>query len=172
MKNKSTSQNKSKSRSLTRTPSPALLTYLEQKYQKAIPIAAVTAAHKLYGRTKPLTKDDRFIQRFADGKGNLDAPRLMEYLGKSEVQEKGKGLTVEAIGRVYSNFANHDGKLSFEYLMKMGETSGVPISAKVAKAIVRKYGQRKDYLDLEDCLRLGERGANRNNSKSPNKGKK
>lgn len=55
---------------------------------------------------------------------------------------------MEAIGRVYQNFANHDGKLSFEYIMKMGENSGVPITAKVAKAIVRKYGKRKDYLDV------------------------
>lgn len=83
MKNKSTSQNKSKSRSLNRTPSPGLVDYLDQKYQKSIPISAITAAHKLYGRTKALGKDDRFIQRFADGKGNVDAPKLLDYLGKT-----------------------------------------------------------------------------------------
>jgi hypothetical protein len=56
--------------------------------------------------------------------------------------------------------------------MKMGESSGVQISAKVAKAMVRKYGQRKDHLDLEDCLRINERWHNRSLSKSPSKGKR
>jgi hypothetical protein len=148
MKNRSTSQIKSRSRSYTRTPSAGLLDYIGQKYQKTIPVAAITAAHKLYGKTKPLTKDDRFIKRFADSKGNVDAPRLIEYLNKGEPQEKGKPLNAEAVGRVYQNFANHDGKLSFEYIMKMGESSGITITAKVAKAIVRKYGKRKDHLDL------------------------
>jgi hypothetical protein len=94
MKNKSLSQNKTKSRSLTRTPSPGLLDYLDQKYQKSVPIAAITAAQKLYGKGKLLTKDDRFIQRFADGKDKLDAARLLEYLNKSEPLEKGKPLTI------------------------------------------------------------------------------
>ena len=148
IKNKPTSQGKSKSRSLQRAPSPGLVEYLDKKYQKSIPLSALTAAHKLYGRTKPLAKDDRFVQRFTDSKGNINGTKLLDYLNKSEPQEKGKPLTAEAIGRVYQNFANHDGKLSFEYLMKMGESSGVQISAKVAKAIVRKYGQRKDHLNL------------------------
>jgi hypothetical protein len=172
IKNKSLSQGKGKSRSLQRAPSPGLAEYLDKKYQKAIPIAAITAAHKLYGRTRALGKDDRFIQRFSDGKGNVDGTRLLEYLGKNEPQEKGKPLTAEAIGRVYQNFANHDGKLSFEYIMKMGENSGVQISAKVAKAIVRKYGQRKDHLDVEDCLRLSERWHNKSVPKSPSKGRR
>lgn len=172
MKNKSISQGKGKSRSLSRTPSQGLINYLDQRYQKAIPIAAITAAHKMYGRGRPLEKDDRFIQRYADGKGNVDASKFLDYLNKNEPQEKGKPLTAEAISRVYQNFANHDGRLSFEYIMKMGESSGVTISAKVAKAIVRKYGKRKDHLDLDDCIRLNERWTNRNTSKSPVKGKK
>ena len=73
---------------------------------------------------------------------------------------------------VYQNFSNHDGKLSFEFVMKMGESSGVTISEKMAKAIVRKYGKRKEYLDLEDCVRINERWTTRNTSKSPNKGLK
>jgi Ca2+-binding EF-hand superfamily protein len=172
MKNKSTSQNKSKSRSLTRTPSSGLVEYLDQKYQKSIPISAITAAQKLYGKAKPLTKDDKFIKRFANGKDTVDATKLLEYLGKNEVHEKGKPLSAEAVGRVYQNFSNHDGKLSFEFVMKMGESSGVAISEKMAKAIVRKYGKRKDYLDLEDCVRINDRWTTRNTSKSPNKGLK
>lgn len=60
------------------------------------------------------------MSRFSDGKGNIDTQRLVDYLGKSEPQEKGKGLSEEAIKRVYDNFCNHDGKLTFEYIMKMG----------------------------------------------------
>lgn len=92
-KNKSISQGKSKSRSLQRAPSPGLVEYLDKKYQKSIPVSALTAAHKLYGRTRPLGKDDRFVQRFSDGKGNVDGTKLLDYLSKPEPQEKGKPLT-------------------------------------------------------------------------------
>lgn len=30
----------------------------------------------------------------------------------------------------------------------MGESSGVVITPQIAKAIVKKYGKRKDYLDI------------------------
>jgi len=50
----------------------------------------------------------------------------------------------------------------------MGEKSGITIDQRLAKAIVRKYGGRKDHLNLEDCLRLNAR---RNNI-SPGKNKK
>jgi hypothetical protein len=56
--------------------------------------------------------------------------------------------------------------------MKMGESSSVPITSKVAKTIIRKYGRRKDHLDVEDCVRINERWTTRNASKSPSKGKK
>lgn len=107
MKNKSLSQGKAKSRSLERAPSAALLDYLSQKYQKAIPLAAITAAQKMYGKARPFNKDDKFVKRFADSKGSFDAPKLIEYLSKPETQERGKALNPEAIGRVYQNFANN-----------------------------------------------------------------
>ena len=44
--------------------------------------------------------------------------------------------------RVYQNFANAEGKLTFEYIMKMGESSGVAITEKMAKKIVKKYGKK------------------------------
>lgn len=172
MKNKSLSQGKAKSRSLERVPSAALLDYLAHKYQKAIPLAAITAAQKMYGKARPLNKDDKFVKRFADSKATLDAPKLIEYLSRPETQERGRALNPEAIGRVYENFANNEGKLSFEYIMKMAESTGVAMSAQLARAIVRKYGRRKDHLDLEDCVRVGERRASRSASKSPSKGRK
>ena len=69
-------------------------------------------------------------------------------MGKTEPQEKGKGLSEDAMKRVYDNFCNHDGKLTFEYIMKMGESCGITINVRTAKAIVRKYGKRKDHLSI------------------------
>ena len=120
MKKTAASQNKNKSRSLNRTASVGLIEYLNQKYENSIPLSALTAAHKLYGRSRLITKEDKFVKRFSDNKGNIHTARLVDYLGKSEPQEKGKGLSDEAVKRVYDNFSNHDGKLTFEYIMKMG----------------------------------------------------
>ena len=111
----------------------------------------------MYGRGRPLTKDDRFIQRFSDKKGNLDTNKFVDYLSKNEVQERGKGLTEEALKRVYGNCSNQDGKLTFEYIMKMGETCGVTITQQMAKNMVRKYGNRKDHLSFEDCMKVNRR---------------
>jgi Ca2+-binding EF-hand superfamily protein len=144
-----------------------LVDYLNQKYKGSIPVAALTAAHKLYGKGRPLNKEDRFVKRFSDGKGNVETLKLVDYLGKNEVQERGKGLSEDAMKRVYGNFANHDGKLTFEYIMKMGESCGVAINERTAKAIVRKYGKRKDHLNLDDCLKINER--RRESSISPPK---
>lgn len=166
MKRNNTSQNKSKSRSLTRTASPGLVQYVSEKYQKKIPLAAITAAQKVYGKMKTLGKDDKLVKRYADEKGNIDTAGLLGYLGNPEVHEKGKPLTEDALHRVYDNYSN-DGKLTFEYIMKMGENSGVKITPELAKAIVRKYGKRKDHLSYEDCLRITERRARKNTSKSP-----
>lgn len=49
--------------------------------------------------------------------------------------------------------------------MKMAESSGVTITERAAKAMVRKYGKGKDYLSLEDCLRLNERWGARQSGK-------
>lgn len=120
MKKTAASQNKNKSRSINRTASVGLIQYLNQKYEKSIPLSALTAAHKLYGKTRALNKEDKFVKRFSDNKGNIDTTRLVEYLGKSEPTERGKGLSDQAVKRVYDNFSNPDGKLTFEFIMKMG----------------------------------------------------
>ena len=148
MRRNNTSISKSKSRSVTRCASVGLIDYLKQKYDRGIPISAVTAAHKLYGRSKPLAKEDRFIKRFSTGRNEVDTNKLIDYLGKPEIQERGKGLNEDAMKRVYGNCSNQDGKLTFEYLMKMGDSCGVTINEKMAKAMVRKYGKRKDHLNL------------------------
>ncbi len=79
MKNKSVPYSKkSRSRSLIRTPSLNLVDYIDKKYQKSIPVPVVTTAHKLYGKAKhPLEKEDRFIKRFLNEKGDIDAPKFI-----------------------------------------------------------------------------------------------
>lgn len=84
--NTSMSMSKSKSRSLTRCASVGLVDYLKQKYDRGIPVSAVTAAHKLYGRGKPLAKDDRFLKRFSTSRGEVDTGKLIDYLGRPEIQ--------------------------------------------------------------------------------------
>ena len=76
MKRYTTSQNKSKSRSVARCASAGLIDFLKQKYERGIPISFATAAHKLYGKGKALNKDDRFVKIFSDNRGNLDTNRL------------------------------------------------------------------------------------------------
>lgn len=49
----------------------------------------------------------------------------------------------------------------------MGEEVGVPISVKEAKEMVRMYGNRKNYLSVDDCLRMNERRRKKAASKSP-----
>jgi hypothetical protein len=149
-------QGKSKSRSLTRSASAGLIDYIQSKYSKKIPIAAVTAVQKIYGKLKPIKKDDKIIQRLADDSNNLSTAKIVEYLSKAETHEKGKPLGAEALKRVFESYSQ-DNKLSFEYIMKMGENTGIQINQKIAKAIIRKYGKRKDHLNIEDCLRINER---------------
>lgn len=115
-----TSQNKNKSRSVVRCASAGLVDFLKKKYDNSIPISIITTAHKLYGAAKPLSKEDRFIKRFSDNRSTLDTNRLLDYFGQVEVLEKGKGLSTEAMKRVYNNCCNQDGKLTFEFIMKMG----------------------------------------------------
>jgi uncharacterized protein YktA (UPF0223 family) len=149
-------QGKSKSRSLTRSASAGLIDYIQSKYSKKIPIAALTAAQKIYGKLKPIKKDDKIIQRLAEDSSNLSTAKIVEYLGKAETHEKGKPLGAEALKRVFESYGQ-DNKLSFEYIMKMGENTGIQINQKIAKAIIRKYGKRKDHINIEDCFRINER---------------
>jgi hypothetical protein len=72
MKPKSLPQGKARSRSIIRSASPGLIDYLNLKYKNSIPVSAITTAHKLYGRTKPLTKDDPFFRKFGLYKNNVE----------------------------------------------------------------------------------------------------
>ena len=143
--------------------------FINSKYPKRIPIAAVTAVSKMFGKGRPLHKDDRLLRRLAGNGNDIPTAQFIELLASADHHEKGKELSDEAVKRVYDNFANQDGKLTFEYVMKMGESNGVAIDIHLAKKIVKKYG-KKDYLNAEDCLRINKRrSSSKGLSKTPQK---
>lgn len=92
---KSRSANKSRSRSL-RAPSLALTDYLHRKYRNQLPLPVLTAAHKIYGTSRPLPKDHRFVRRFTEGQ-EVNGEKLLAYLGRSEPVERGKPLGASAV---------------------------------------------------------------------------
>ena len=137
---------KSKNKSLTKTASSTLVDFVNQQYPKKVSVAAITAATKYYARGKPLNKDDKILKRLAGKDKDIPTASLVELITNQSFHEKGKSLTEGSVKRVYQNYANAEGKLTFEYIMKMGESSGVCITEKMAKKIVKKYG-KKDYLN-------------------------
>ena len=163
---------KGRNRSLSRPASGGLIDFINSKYPKRIPIAAVTAVSKMFGKGRPLQKDDRLLRRLAGNSNEIPTAQFIELLANHEHHEKGKVLSDEGVKRVYDNYANQDGKLTFEYVMKMGESNGVNIDMYMAKKIVKKYG-KKDYLNAEDCLKINKRrSSSRNNSRTPTKDKR
>lgn len=56
--------------------------------------------------------------------------------------------------------------MSFEYIMKAADAVGISFPVKLAKAAVRKYGKRKDHLNVEDCVKIMQRREERKNVKS------
>lgn len=162
-------QAKSKAKPLGKVPSAGLSEFLKASYNDKVPVAAITAATKIFGKNRPLKKEDRTIKRLSTNTSDIATSTLTEFLSK-ETYEKGKPLSEDAVKRIFQNFAN-DGKLSFEYLLKLGESTGIVITEKIAKLIVRKYGKRKDHLTVDDCIStVGRRqSAGRSTSKSPKK---
>lgn len=104
---------RTKSKSLNKSASIGLVDYLNAKFPKRIPIAAITAATKMLGRGRPLQKDDRVVKRLAGNAPDIATSALVDMLSSSELHEKGKPLSDEGVRRVYQNFANPEGKLTF-----------------------------------------------------------
>lgn len=161
-------QGKARSKSLSKVASGGLLDFLKNKYPQRVPIAALTAATKVYGKGKALQKDDKIVRRLAGNASDIPTASLADLLSSAEVHEKGKPLTDEGVRRVYQSFANSEGKLTFEYLMKMGESNGVTVTMKMAKRIIKKYG-KKDFLNSDDCVKINQRRQSRSQSKSLSK---
>jgi hypothetical protein len=104
-------QAKSKGKQLGRVPSAGLLSTLSSNYGDKIPVAAITAASKYYGKGRPLRKDDRTLKRLSNNGSDISAATLNAFL-TTETHEKGKPLSEEAVKRIFASFAN-EGKLSF-----------------------------------------------------------
>jgi hypothetical protein len=132
---------------------------------KKIPISVLTGLSKKYSK-KTLDANCNFVKRLiTDPKDpkNLNATKLAEYLSENTHFQRGQQLSDDAIKRAHAAFCNTEGRMTFEYILKRCEEIGVPITEKVAKGIVRKYGKRKDYLTAEDCAKvLHRRYANQN----------
>lgn len=163
---------KGKSKSLTRTASTGLVDFLNKQFPAQVPVSAITAATKYFGKGKPLQKQDKTIRRLAGKNSDIPTPTLVDLINSQEVHERGRKLTDEGVKRVYQNFANPEGKLTFQYILKMAQSSGVTINEKMAKLIVKKYG-KKDHLNTEDCIRINNRRSGQKSaSKSPQKDKR
>lgn len=113
-------QPKTRSKSLNKVASNGLIDYLKEKYPRQVPIAAITAATKLYGKGKALNKDDRIVRRLAGNASEIPTSSLIDLLTSSEYHEKGKPLSEEGVRRVFQNYAGAEGKLTFTSVMKMG----------------------------------------------------
>lgn len=145
----------SKSKSREPSVSEDVVNFVNKKFNNKVPVAFLTGLTKTYCK-KPLDSNHPFVKRHSEGKF-VNGQKMIQYLGEKTHHEKGKPLSDEAIKRVYQNCCNPEGKLSFEYIMKAAESVGISFPAKLAKAAVRKYGQRKDHLSVEDCLRIARR---------------
>lgn len=104
-------QAKSKGKQVGRVPSAGLLSTLNKSFGDKIPVAAITAASKYYGKGRPLRKDDRTLKRLSNNGSDVSTAALNAFLA-TETHEKGKPLSEEAVKRIFASFAN-EGKLSF-----------------------------------------------------------
>ncbi len=50
--------------------------------------------------------------------------------------------------------------------MKAADAVGISFPEKLAKAAVRKYGKRKDHMNVDDCVKVMQRREERKNIKS------
>lgn len=134
--------NKSQPKQRARTASEGLVRSLTKVFpDKKIPIATLTALHKKY-KQKPLDPNCQLIQRLQTDPKHVSAPKLIEYISQDTHFQKGKNqLSDDAIKRSYAAFCNKEGKMTFEYILKRCEQLGVPMSERIAKGIVRKYGK-------------------------------
>jgi hypothetical protein len=84
---------KGKSKSLTKIASPELVHLLNQHFPKKVPVATITAASKLYNRSKALRKDDRIIRRLAGNDSDISTATLIDLISSQETHERGKPLS-------------------------------------------------------------------------------
>ena len=107
-------QNKAKSKSLQKSASGGLVDFLKAQYPKKVPVAALTAISKYFAKGRPLQKDDKIIKRLAGNTSEIPTNSVIDLISAPGYHEKGKPLAEESVRRVYQNFANPEGKLTFD----------------------------------------------------------
>ncbi len=60
--------------------SDELLTFIKTGFDGQIPLTYLTAITKKYNKERCLHAEDKFVQRFVEGKNYVSASRLAEYL--------------------------------------------------------------------------------------------
>lgn len=73
-------QAKSKAKQQGKVPSAGLTEFLKANFNGKVPVAAVTAATKFYGKNRPLKREDRTIQRLSSSTSEISASALTEFL--------------------------------------------------------------------------------------------
>ena len=71
---------KGKSKSLTKTASIGLLNFINKQFPARVPISAITAATKYFGRAKPLQKEDKTIRRLAGKNSDIPTTTLIDLI--------------------------------------------------------------------------------------------
>ncbi len=85
---------------LDKVPSPALVEFINVNYSGKVPVAAITAATKYFGRNRPLKKEDRAISRLSNRSSEISTTVLNQFLN-TETHEKGKTLSEDALKRIF-----------------------------------------------------------------------
>lgn len=98
-------QPKSKNKQLNKTPSAGLLDFINANYNGRVPVAAITAASKYFGKNRPLKKDDRIVNRLSNNSTEIPTTALGQFLS-TETHEKGKPLSEDAVKRIFHSYAN------------------------------------------------------------------
>jgi hypothetical protein len=73
--------------------SDELLNFIKTGFDGKIPLAYLTGITKKYNKEHCLHAEDKFIQRFVEGKNYVSAGRLAEYLETNMPRPKGQPLT-------------------------------------------------------------------------------
>jgi hypothetical protein len=73
-------QAKSKAKQLNKAPSAGLIDFLTTHYKNKVPVAAITAASKHFGRNRPLKKEDKAIKRISANSSDVPSSALTQFL--------------------------------------------------------------------------------------------
>ena len=105
-----------------------LINFIKTGFDGKIPITYLTGITKKYNKQRCLHEEDKFIQRFVEGKNYVSSNKLIDYLKTNMSRVKGEPLSDESVKRVYNNCSNPQGKMTIQYIMKMGDEVGVRVT--------------------------------------------